>query len=52
MKIIRIIIRIYKILMKIGSYIDFKKIMDDFKGKKEVENGKRVLRNRKRRSDK
>lgn len=39
MKIIRFIIRIYRILIKIGTYIDFKKIVDDFNGKNEV--GKR-----------
>ena len=37
MKIIRVIIKIYTILTRIGTYIDFKKIADDFKGKNDLE---------------
>lgn len=45
MKIIRWIIKIYKIIRKIGSYIDFKNIQDDFNGKK-MENNNRIRKPR------
>jgi hypothetical protein len=51
MKIIKFIIRIYGVLLRIGTYIDFKAIADDFKGKS-VENNKRIRRPGNRGSDK
>jgi len=51
MKIIRLIIKIYKILISIGTYIDFKKIADDFKGKT-MEKREHIHRQRNRRSNK
>lgn len=35
-------------LIRIGSYIDFKKIADDFKGKKSVEKRDSIRRSRNR----
>ena len=51
MKVIKFIVKIYKILIKIGTYIDFKKIADDFKGNK-VEKRSNLHRPGNRRSDK
>jgi len=50
MKIIRVIIRIYRIIVRIGEYIDFKKIADDFKGKN-MEKRKHIHRKGNRRSN-
>lgn len=51
MKIIRFIVKIYRIITKIGRYIDFKKIANDFKGSK-VEDNKHSRRYRNRGSNK
>ena len=51
MKIIRFIVKIYRIIIKLGTYIDFKKIADDFKGTK-VENRKHTRRHRNRGNNK
>jgi hypothetical protein len=52
MKIIKFIIKIYQIITRIGSYIDFKKIADDFKGKNNVEKRDSIRRPRDRRNNK
>ena len=51
MKIIKFIVKIYSIITRIGSYIDFKKLADDFKGKN-VEKRKNIRGHRDGRSDK
>jgi hypothetical protein len=52
MKIIRFIVKIYRILIRIGTYIDFKKIADDFKGKNNMEEREHIRRSRNRRNNK
>jgi hypothetical protein len=52
MKILKIIIRIYKIIIRIGEYIDFRKIANDFKGKNEMEKRDDILRRKHRRNNK